>query len=740
MPSFGAANAGASTLQEAARLQGEGLRGLGKGIADVGTSIGNVAAKIESKQDELDVARAQSDWLIRKAKLDDERAGEQNQDVLRKEYPTRYQDALDGASTLIRNEQAREKFRLGLQPHVEMGGIHSNNRADDLQKDAFMAGVGQQLLDLRNAGLKAKDDATKADIVAQGGKLIDQLAENGYISQQQAQQRKNAWSTNFAEEAISALPPTQRMQALSPVNTGALAKQAMSFFQSKGWTPEQAAGIVGNLIHESGGRLDTNARAAGDGADGSDSIGIGQWNAERAKALKAFAAARGTSPTDYKTQLEFVQHELETSEAGAAKALRNATDVRGATEAFLIYERPKNYAGGLATAHGGANRLHQAQGIFGSLNGSGSYKESKLAGLIPEDRRKALMEGTEKEIISDLRQSAEVRRQQAASVKSLMSDDNASIMATGKPVDGLTPERVAQTMGPDAAASFTAERVRASNYYTETHDFASIPDDQIMQRVEGLKPKGGEAGFEAQQKYYDAAKEKAQAVLKARQTDPAGAVDSLPMVQAAKQGVDFNKPETIIPLAKARLAMQEAIGIPEGSRIPISKDEAIRVMAPVVNGLAGTEKQYLQKIVPMFQQAYGGYADRALQFALEQAKVDADSARVATSIFKKIGLGQPVTKTDQDALARAQTNDAMAKAAGSFAGQVMSDSMREQPQQAAEPTGSKRSDIRPPSEAIKALIQNPSRADEFDALFGKGMAKRVLTEHQTMTKGAKPNG
>ena len=30
---------------------------------------------------------------------------------------------------------------------------------------------------------------------------------------------------------------------------------ALQDFQSKGWTPAQAAGIVGNLVHESGGRL-----------------------------------------------------------------------------------------------------------------------------------------------------------------------------------------------------------------------------------------------------------------------------------------------------------------------------------------------------------------------------------------------------------------------------------------------------------------------------------------------------
>jgi len=733
-----------------AGLNGSGLKSIGQGVQQLGSAVGNYLETQNKKESDLDLARANSAWLTQKADIDHSRDDEDDQDTLRNEYPKKYQTALDGAAGLIRDDTARQKFILSNQIHVKTGEIASKDAADELQKDAFLAGAGQQLIDLRNAGLKVKDDATRASIVKAGGDLIDQMAENGHITQADAVARKNAWSTNFAESAISMLPPTQRLQALSPVNVGAATKQAMQYFTSQGWTPEQAAGIVGNLIHESGGKLNTNARAAGDGADGSDSIGIGQWNSGRAESLRAFAASKGKDWRDYQTQLEFVQHELTTSESGAAQALKNAKDVRGATEAMLQYERPKGYEGGLANAHGGANRLHQAQGVYANLNGTSSAQPSKLAELLPPDRRAAMTTATENEITGDLRANAAQQRQEAAAVKSTIGDDTSSIMSTGKPVDALTPEKVGKALGPQAQAEFVDNRVRAINYYNATHDFSTLPAEQMPARLESLKPKPGQEGFDAQNKYYQAAQKQADQIVKERMTDPAGAVDRLPQVQAVKQGVNFDKPETIVPLAKARLAAQEAIGIPEGRRIPITKDEAVKIMAPVVNGLAGTERQYLQKIVPMFQQAYGGYADRALQFALEQAKVDADSAKIATSIFKKIGLGERVTQTDQEALNKARTNDAMAKAAGSPPNEYEDmgrayGAMMSQPQQPAgsakpDATGTQSSNVRPPSEAIKALIQNPSRADEFDALFGKGMAKRVMNEHQTMTKGATPNG
>src|SRR4030042_4313508 len=82
------------------------------------------------------------------------------------------------------------------------------------------------------------------------------------------------------------------------------ATYALRVFQAKGWSREQAAGIVGNLMHES----NLHPGAAGDGGA---SFGIAQWNGARRKGLEAFAAARGTSATDFNTPLDYVHHELE---------------------------------------------------------------------------------------------------------------------------------------------------------------------------------------------------------------------------------------------------------------------------------------------------------------------------------------------------------------------------------------------------------------------------------------------
>jgi hypothetical protein len=106
------------------------------------------------------------------------------------------------------------------------------------------------------------------------------------------------------------------------------ARVAFEFFVGKGLTSEQAAGIVGNLMQESG--VDPAARQS----DG-PGHGIAQWSAGgRWNNLLRFAKARRASPLALTTQLEFLWHELTTVPAYGLGALRAARSVVAATRVF----------------------------------------------------------------------------------------------------------------------------------------------------------------------------------------------------------------------------------------------------------------------------------------------------------------------------------------------------------------------------------------------------------------------
>lgn len=126
--------------------------------------------------------------------------------------------------------------------------------------------------------------------------------------------------------------------------------------------PHHAAGVVGNLIQESS--MNTGALNPGDGRDGTDSIGIAQWNGSRARALRNFA---GDKIGNLDTQLDFMMEEMVNGpERSAYDRLIASEDVHGATAAMIGYERPQGWSAKNPTAgHGWDNRLRYAGGLLG---------------------------------------------------------------------------------------------------------------------------------------------------------------------------------------------------------------------------------------------------------------------------------------------------------------------------------------------------------------------------------------
>jgi LysM repeat protein len=135
---------------------------------------------------------------------------------------------------------------------------------------------------------------------------------------------------------------TQNTGSVVPTGQGgqqARIDQAISYFESQGWSRAQAIGIVANLDAES------NMQAGIDQIGGGPGYGLAQWEGPRQRDFAAWAGhdIRGSS---FAEQLRFVQHELTHSEAGAGRALRGATDARSAAEIVTrLYERPADTAG-----------------------------------------------------------------------------------------------------------------------------------------------------------------------------------------------------------------------------------------------------------------------------------------------------------------------------------------------------------------------------------------------------------
>jgi len=166
---------------------------------------------------------------------------------------------------------------------------------------------------------------------------------------------------------------------------GSNARRIWSFLRGHGFSPAQAAGIIGNFQQESG--LDPTASQ-----HGGPGRGLAQWGGGRFAALQAFAAKRGKPWTDLNTQLQFMIAELGGPEASAGRALRGAHTVADATSIFgRQYERYGIAGDRLAPARAAYNAFRSINGATstGGAGASTSGAASAAARVNPLDQKLA---------------------------------------------------------------------------------------------------------------------------------------------------------------------------------------------------------------------------------------------------------------------------------------------------------------------------------------------------------------
>lgn len=153
--------------------------------------------------------------------------------------------------------------------------------------------------------------------------------------------------------------------------TGERSKYIQQKLMSMGFTASAAAGVVGNLVQESGLRTD----AIGDNGT---SGGLAQWHNERWEKLKRFAAARGKDWTDLDTQIEFLAEEMRTSYADTYAKMQSAELPEIASQIMTDeYEKPDsasaNYAQRQANARAAYEAMQSGNKQADDYHGGGGY-------------------------------------------------------------------------------------------------------------------------------------------------------------------------------------------------------------------------------------------------------------------------------------------------------------------------------------------------------------------------------
>jgi hypothetical protein len=721
-----------------------GVRDFGSGLQDAGKTLYAEARRNQSETDDIETARARAAWSTGRVNLEGSfRPDDPNYSQWTQRYGSEAERIRQEAAAGIRDPQRRERFLLSTQPEVATGAQRVQTLVQSRDRDVGIAGTNQALTDIRDAALKTNDDAERERLIASGSQAIDNAIQRGFISQQQGQQLRQRWTTDYRTAVIRQLPAEDRAIALaSNARLAPTAQSDYQFFVSKGWSPQAAAALVGNMQQESGGN--TDARNPGDGRDGTDSIGLFQWNSDRARRLQSFAAARGKPVTDRGTQLEFIDNELRTTERAAGDQLARAGDVREATRAAISALRPggwtrNNPEGGHAFGaryRNAATALHQ----FGNGPAPAPYRGSNMVAGLSEDARRALEVETERELGQIGRQQDQERRAEATRTTVAMQDDITSIERTGQgvPEDRLNRDTVARSMGEEGARAWEVQRSRARRFFEATTGIESLPEGEIERRLQALQPRPGQEGYVEETQLYDRARRQADAIREARAKDPALAAERIPSVAEARQQAQYDetpngrsiRPESAQAIVRARLAAQAQLGIREPHAVTVSEG---REIARQLRFIGEEDGAGLERFMGSLRRTYGDFADEVLVSSLQLANVNRDLGVQAVAVLNRL-----MTATSQQEVQSAlqmlsapipvpRPSDAQ-MAADAFGG-----SMGWEPQSSGQqaPTASAAPPATYDGADLRRLYEgrgNPEIVGAFEQKYGRGAAAAALTD------------
>lgn len=707
---------------------GAGLKSLGAGVEAVGEAI----VKSERKNDALDLAKAESHYLIETKKLKDGLSQETDPANLKSRYEPQFETVRQDAAKFIANPKVRELFLTKKAVGVVEGGLDAENRARSLTSDQEIANANKNLDGIRQSALTEQDPAKRAQYIDAGNAIISGLAESGYISQAKAQNLRTSWTQNYAVAALEGMPPEQRLNALraAPQGREAVLDRIGGIENATGNPAARSStsSAMGNFQFIESTWLDTIAKNRPDLAQGRSREELLALRADpklsREMAgylLDQNAATLKAGGVEATPGNLYLAHFL--GAQSAVKALKSdpgtpAVDIVGqkAVDANQSVLQGKT----IGTVVAWADRK-----MGGAKPGSG-----ELLDFIPEDRRRDLAQKAQYEILTEQRKADAASALDTFNVKTMVKDDIESMGATGRGVDGVSGEKIKSVLGDAAYQEWMNKREDAHSTWVGAHDMPSLTDAQINQRLADFAPQQGQKDFARRQAVYEALRDTAEKVRQMRIDDPANSVSNDPTVLEASKSGDRGA------LIAARLAAQERAGIPEDGQSPITKSEALAISAPLRRVLPGQEREVLTSIADDLKKQYGEHAEAAFEYVVRSVRTDAATSQAAARILRKLAFDEPVSSGEG---ARADTNNEIAKADGiTMRSAVDAGAALMAPLMPGAMAGYGVSrltnggggdGVNIPAGAINDLRRNPDLAADFDRKYGDGRAKSILEKY-----------
>lgn len=261
--------------------------------------------------------------------------------------------------------QAEDARRKSVRLRQQLGAIEKAGGVAAMGAVGPMADAGVAVLRGDGAAVKESAGTLVEGATVAAEKLVEGAAEAGGAMNplRGLQHFLNRFQGPKSFDALGREMAGAKAAGLSGVKADRAA-QALAYFQSMGWSPAQASGLVANIAEESG--FDPNIVG-----DGGRAFGLAQWHPDRQANFKAWSG-KDIRKASFEDQLAFMHHELTAgSERAAGARLRGASS--GAEAGAIVsryYERPRDRDGEAADRARLAKKIEVAISLRGAPAGT----------------------------------------------------------------------------------------------------------------------------------------------------------------------------------------------------------------------------------------------------------------------------------------------------------------------------------------------------------------------------------
>lgn len=189
---------------------------LGDTITKVGLEADKLQYQQEKEQGGIQSAYAKSSLLQKQIEIEGGFEKDQNYTTYGQRYTDQMNDARDTAAKMITNPIERDKFLADAQLSIAHGSERVSDMARNKEKDYGVSSLNDLLDKNRSSLLNSQDEGTRASMLAASQQAIAGAAQRGYISQNQAQDARQKFVTDYSLSRAAMLPAAEQLKALKP--------------------------------------------------------------------------------------------------------------------------------------------------------------------------------------------------------------------------------------------------------------------------------------------------------------------------------------------------------------------------------------------------------------------------------------------------------------------------------------------------------------------------------------------